>query len=170
MFSSGGGGNSNPGDLIGMYKNYKDKKKVVDTSLRHIVFNQPLPQDMIDPKTGLPKTQYPRNKIRSTKYTPLSFIPKNLIFQFSNIANIYFLIVIILGAWSIFGVQNPGMQAVPLIVVVALTAIKDAFEDNRRAASDLEMNTSRIHVIMGPHNPNVVVDNVGLWRRFKKAF
>ncbi|GMF07799.1 unnamed protein product [Ambrosiozyma monospora] len=90
-------------------------------------------------------------------------------FQFSNIANIYFLFVIILGAWSIFGVQNPGMQAVPLIVVVALTAIKDAFEDNRRAASDLEMNASRIHVIVGPHNPNVIVDNVSLWRRFKKA-
>lgn len=45
---------------------------------------------------GHPIQQYKRNKIRTAKYTPISFIPKNLWFQFHNIANIYFLAVIIL--------------------------------------------------------------------------
>ncbi|ODV86406.1 hypothetical protein CANARDRAFT_196601 [[Candida] arabinofermentans NRRL YB-2248] len=136
---------------------------------RRIFVNLDLPQDMIDPKSGLPSTNYPRNKIRTTKYTPVTFLPKNIFFQFTNIANSYFLLIIILGAFQIFGVQSPGMQAVPLIVIVVLTAIKDGFEDYRRAVSDLELNNSRIHILTGLDNPNVIKDHVGPWRRFKKA-
>lgn len=62
---------------------------------RRIFFNQPLPNDARD-EEGHPTTQFVRNKIRTAKYTPLSFIPKNLWFQFHNIANIYFLFIIIL--------------------------------------------------------------------------
>ena len=66
---------------------------------RKIYFNIPLPADARD-EEGHPTTQFPRNKIRTAKYTPLSFIPKNLWFQFQNIANIYFLLIIILGVRS----------------------------------------------------------------------
>lgn len=63
---------------------------------RTIYFNTPLPESQRD-EEGRPLHQYARNKIRTAKYTPISFIPKNLYFQFHNIANIYFLLVIILG-------------------------------------------------------------------------
>ena len=62
---------------------------------RRIWFNIPLPNDAKD-EEGHPLAQYARNKIRTAKYTPLSFIPKNLWIQFHNIANIYFLFVIVL--------------------------------------------------------------------------
>lgn len=62
---------------------------------RRIFFNIPLPDDAKD-EDGRPLAKYARNKIRTAKYTPLSFIPKNLWFQFHNIANIYFLFVIVL--------------------------------------------------------------------------
>ena len=62
---------------------------------RRIFFNIPLSDDAKDAE-GHPLAKYARNKIRTAKYTPLSFIPKNLWFQFHNIANIYFLFVIIL--------------------------------------------------------------------------
>ena len=62
---------------------------------RRIFFNIPLPSDAKD-EEGHPTAQYARNKIRTAKYTPLSFVPKNLWFQFHNIANIYFLFVIVL--------------------------------------------------------------------------
>jgi phospholipid-translocating ATPase len=63
---------------------------------RRVFFNIPLPDDARD-EDGKPLTQFARNKIRTAKYTPLSFFPKNLWFQFHNIANIYFLFIIILG-------------------------------------------------------------------------
>lgn len=62
---------------------------------RQLYFNTPLPKNMLD-EDGNPIQQFTRNKIRTAKYTPLSFIPKNLWFQFQNIANIFFLFVVIL--------------------------------------------------------------------------
>lgn len=62
---------------------------------RNLFFNLPLPPDYLD-EEGAPKQTFPRNKIRTAKYTPLSFVPKNLFVQFHNIANIFFLFVVIL--------------------------------------------------------------------------
>lgn len=64
-------------------------------SNRTIYFNIPIPESERDEEGHL-KTTYPRNKIRTAKYTALTFIPKNVWLQFHNIANIYFLFVIIL--------------------------------------------------------------------------
>ncbi|CDF88502.1 BN860_11738g1_1 [Zygosaccharomyces bailii CLIB 213] len=136
--------------------------------LRTVYFNMPLPQNMLD-EEGKPNVVYPRNKIRTTKYTPLTFFPKNIMLQFQNFANVYFLVLIILGAFSIFGVTNPGLNAVPLIVIVIITAIKDAFEDSRRTVLDLEVNNTRTYILKGIENPNVSNDSVSPWRRFKKA-
>lgn len=62
---------------------------------RTVYFNIPLPPDAVD-EQGHPLKHYRRNKIRTAKYTPISFIPKNLWYQFHNIAYIYFLFLIIL--------------------------------------------------------------------------
>lgn len=62
---------------------------------RTIFFNIPLPPDAVD-ESGRPLKRYRRNKIRTAKYTPLSFVPKNVWYQFHNIANMYFLFLIIL--------------------------------------------------------------------------
>lgn len=62
---------------------------------RRIFFNIPLPEDAKD-EQGHPITDFGRNKIRTARYTPLSFIPKDLWYQFHNIANVYFAFLIIL--------------------------------------------------------------------------
>jgi phospholipid-translocating ATPase len=72
-----------------------------DDGGRRIFFNVPLSDDARD-EDGIPLAQFPRNKIRTAKYTPISFIPKNLWFQFHTVANIYFLFIIILGvSWRL---------------------------------------------------------------------
>ena len=63
---------------------------------RTLFFNTPLPPEFLD-EEGAPLFDYPRNKIRTAKFTPLSFIPKELWFQFHNIANIFFLFLVVLG-------------------------------------------------------------------------
>ena len=90
-----------------------------------------------------------------------------MLLQFTNVANSYFLLIVILGHFKSL-VFSPGLAAVPLIVIVCITAIKDAVEDYSRAASDAELNNSPIHLLTGVHNPNVLVDQVGPWRRFKR--
>ena len=66
-----------------------------DLTGRRIFFNTPLPDDARD-EDGHPLMRYARNKIRTAKYTPLTFLPKNLWFQFHNVANVYFLFIVIL--------------------------------------------------------------------------
>ncbi|KAF1991630.1 phospholipid-translocating P-type ATPase [Aulographum hederae CBS 113979] len=139
-----------------------------DKPQRRIFFNQPLPADARD-EDGHPLDHYARNKIRTSKYTPLDFVPKNLWFQFHNIANIYFLFIIILGIFSIFGASNPGLNAVPLIVIVTVTAIKDAVEDWGRTVLDNTLNNRQVSRLVDYENVNTAEDTVSVWRRFKKA-
>ncbi|KAH6630255.1 hypothetical protein B0J18DRAFT_94973 [Chaetomium sp. MPI-SDFR-AT-0129] len=135
---------------------------------RQLFFGLPLPRELQD-EEGHPLQYYTRNKIRTAKYTPLSFIPKNLFFQFQNIANIFFLFVVILVIFPIFGGVNPGLNAVPLIFIIVVTAIKDAIEDYRRTILDNELNNAPVHRLLGRENVNVEEDNVSSWRKFKKA-
>ncbi|GLA13951.1 hypothetical protein AnigIFM62618_011369 [Aspergillus niger] len=137
-------------------------------SSRKVYFNLPIPDSERDEEGNL-KTVYPRNKIRTSIYTPLTFIPKNLWLQFHNIANLYFLFVIILQCFSIFGDADPGLSAVPLIIIVVVTSIKDAIEDWRRTVSDNELNNSPVYRLTDWHNVNATLDNVSAWRKFKKA-
>ncbi|KAK6892469.1 Phospholipid-transporting ATPase DNF1 [Candida tropicalis] len=142
--------------------------QTISTVPRTIVFNGPVDEP----------GEYCRNKIRTTKYSPLSFLPKNIYNQFRhNIANVYFLILIILGAFEIFGVPSPVLAAVPLIVIVIITAIKDGVEDSRRTVTDMEVNNQYTHILEQVgfdtdyvyHNNNVNEEEISMWRRFKKA-
>ena len=72
-----------------------DASDAGDDKARTIFFNLDLPDDAKG-DDGRPRAAFERNKIRTAKYTPLSFVPKNLYFQFLNIANVYFLFIIIL--------------------------------------------------------------------------
>ena len=62
---------------------------------RTIYVNVPIDPEDLD-EDGSIKHNYPRNKVRTARYTPLSFVPKNLWYQFHNVANLYFLLLVIL--------------------------------------------------------------------------
>lgn len=70
---------------------------------------------------------------------------------------------------SIFGASNAGLDAVPLIVILFLTAVKDAIEDWRRTVLDNELNNSPVHRLVDWENVNSSDDSISLWRRIKKA-
>ncbi|KAJ3571132.1 hypothetical protein NPX13_g5488 [Xylaria arbuscula] len=139
-----------------------------DGESRTLFFNLPLPESFKD-EEGNPSQTYTRNKIRTAKYTPLTFVPKNIWFQFHQIANIFFLFNVILIFFPIFGGVNPGVNAIPLIFIITVTAIKDAIEDYRRTVLDNELNNAAVHRLVGWENVNVADDNVSTWRRIKKA-
>ncbi|ORY67355.1 P-type ATPase-like protein [Pseudomassariella vexata] len=139
-----------------------------ESESRLLFFNKELPAQWKD-EEGRPTQRFPRNKIRTAKYTPLSFIPKNLWLQFQNVANIFFLFLVILVIFPIFGGTNPGLNAVPLIFIITVTAVKDAVEDYRRTILDNDLNNAGVHRLVGWENVNVEADNVSTWRKIKKA-
>jgi len=86
------------------------------------------------------------NSIRTTKYTILTFFPKNLFEQFHRFANWYFLFIIILNFIPQIQAFGKEVSMVPLLFVLSVTAIKDAFEDLRRFRSDREVNNREVQV------------------------
>ena len=81
------------------------------------------------------------NRVQTTKYTCASFFPKNLFEQFSKMANAYFLFMTVLqlvpGLQDFYGAATTLM---PLLFVVGVSMIKDAFEDNKRRKQDTTEN------------------------------
>ena len=84
------------------------------------------------------------NSVRTSKYTLLTFIPLNLFTQFSKAPNIYFLVIMYMQTISLISISGgkPAMAA-PLVLVVLVSMVKDAFEDYKRAKQDKEENTTK---------------------------
>lgn len=101
------------------------------------------------PKHDHPNGKYVGNKIRTTKYTLLTFLPKNLLEQFHRVANLYFIFIQILNWIPKLNVFGKEIAMLPLMFVLGVTAIKDLFEDRRRFASDKRINNSTCRVYHG---------------------
>ena len=71
------------------------------------------------------------NKVRTTKYTILTWAPVSLLLQFRRAANIYFLIISILTAMP-FSPKNPGSMIGTFAAVLFFTMLKEAYEDFAR--------------------------------------
>jgi hypothetical protein len=69
------------------------------------------------------------NYIKTSKYSVLTFLPLNLFEQFQRLANFYFLCLLVLQVIPAISSLTPITTAVPLIGVLALTAVKDAYDD-----------------------------------------
>lgn len=83
---------------------------------------------------------YSKNKVRTTKYTFLSFIPKNLFEQLHRFANVYFVFLSALNFVPIVNAFQPEISIIPIVFVMSITAIKDLWEDQRRRKSDQQVN------------------------------
>ena len=94
------------------------------------------------------KKVYPNNRVVTTQYTCLNFLPKNLMVQFSKMANIYFLIIMILQFFPALYTSATDwvFTLLPLMLVVGVSMIKDIFEDNKRRKKDKEENYSKFLV------------------------
>eukprot|EP00002_Diphylleia_rotans_P034571 TRINITY_DN743_c0_g1_i4.p1 TRINITY_DN743_c0_g1~~TRINITY_DN743_c0_g1_i4.p1 ORF type:complete len:1152 (-),score=276.77 TRINITY_DN743_c0_g1_i4:216-3671(-) len=90
---------------------------------------------------------FPRNKIRTAKYVALTFLPVTLFEQLHRVANLYFLVISILQ--QLPGVSPTGRYTTigPLILVMTVTAVKEAYEDYKRHQSDHNVNNNQADIM-----------------------
>lgn len=128
---------------------------------RSVFINEPLPTEYFG-KKGKVYSQhvYSTNQNVTSKYTVITFLPRNLFEQFRRIANIFFLAIAILQFFPKFSTISPGLVILPLLAVLAITAAKDGYEDIKRHQADRNVNHSIVHVLKGPDfvNPNVMAN------------
>jgi hypothetical protein len=72
----------------------------------------------------------PDNTVITSKYSKLTFIPLNLLEQFRKASNFYFVVIMCMQMIDVISISNghPAMLP-PLLVVISVSMIKDAFED-----------------------------------------
>ncbi|XP_024183976.1 phospholipid-transporting ATPase 1 isoform X2 [Rosa chinensis] len=80
--------------------------------------------------------EFSGNSIRTTKYSVITFLPRNLFEQFHRVAYLYFLVIAVLNQLPQLAVFGRGVSILPLAFVLLVTAVKDAYEDYRRHRSD----------------------------------
>lgn len=105
-------------------------------------------------KTHFHKLRSITNRIQTTKYTKLTFVPKSLGEQFRKQANFYFLVMISLmfigthtNLW--IGTIAAWSTAAMLGGMVAISMIVSWFDDKARGRSDRRINERRTEVVAG---------------------
>ncbi|KAL2093381.1 hypothetical protein ACEWY4_010693 [Coilia grayii] len=94
------------------------------------------------------KFSYADNRIKTSKYNIFTFLPVNLFEQFQRVANAYFLALLILQLIPEISSLSWFTTIVPLVMVLAITAVKDATDDYFRHKSDEQVNTRQSQVLI----------------------
>ncbi|KAL6998526.1 hypothetical protein U1Q18_008655 [Sarracenia purpurea var. burkii] len=100
-----------------------------------------------DPKKTNDKYEFTGNEIRTSKYTLINFLPKNLFIQFHRVAYLYFLAIAALNQLPPLAVFGRTVSLFPLLFVLCVTAVKDGYEDWRRHRSDRNENNREALVL-----------------------
>ncbi|XP_060944669.1 phospholipid-transporting ATPase ID [Limanda limanda] len=91
---------------------------------------------------------YTNNAITTSKYNIFTFLPLNLFEQFGRLANTYFLFLLLLQLIPQISSLSWFTTAVPLMLVLSITAVKDASDDINRHKSDKQVNNRRVDVLI----------------------
>ncbi|XP_048360248.1 phospholipid-transporting ATPase ID-like isoform X1 [Sphaerodactylus townsendi] len=92
--------------------------------------------------------EYAKNSIKTAKYNVFTFLPLNLFEQFQRIANAYFLFLLILQLIPQISSLSWFTTVVPLVLVLAVSAAKDAIDDFNRHKSDKQVNNRPVQVLL----------------------
>ncbi|XP_041666161.1 probable phospholipid-transporting ATPase IM [Cheilinus undulatus] len=103
---------------------------------------------------------YANNAIKTSKYNIVTFLPLNLFEQFRRLANAYFLFLMILQLIPQVSSLSWFTTAVPLVLVLSITAVKDANDDISRHKSDNQVNNRTVSVLIDGELKNEKWKNV----------
>ena len=89
---------------------------------------------------------FKNNKIDTTKYNIITFLPKGLLYQFMRLANVYFLFTAILQCIPVISPLGSATALFPIIFVLSVSLIREAYEDCKRANLDKIQNSIKCKV------------------------
>ncbi len=79
---------------------------------------------------------FPSNYVRTTKYRCITFPFLGLLNQFKRIANIYFLVIMILQSIPDISPLNPISAIAPFVFVISVSMTREGCEDCKRYRAD----------------------------------
>ena len=98
-------------------------------------------------KLGHRHKEFPKNFLRSSRYTVYDFIPRNLYSQFQQVSNIYFGLNAVIALIPDVSPITPVTAILPVVFILVVGAIKDAYEDYKRHVDDRENNSAPVNIL-----------------------
>jgi hypothetical protein len=80
-------------------------------------------------KSTDPQDGFASNKLKTSRYTPWNFLPKNLFEQFRRLSNVYFTLIVIISFIPQISPISPWTGLGGLIFVLVATAINEGYLD-----------------------------------------
>ncbi|CAK3898983.1 phospholipid-transporting ATPase DNF3 [Lecanosticta acicola] len=102
------------------------------------------PELLVDERKG---HAYISNTIRSSRYTPWDFLPKQFLFQATRLHNFYFICIGVPQAIPGFSTTGNYTTILPLTFFILLTIVKEAYDDYRRHRMDEVENNQFARVL-----------------------
>jgi phospholipid-translocating ATPase len=135
---------------------------------RHIDLDASRQAPVIDERTG---REHIGNTIRSSRYTLWDFVPRQLFFQFSKLANMYFMLISILQLIPGLSPTGSFSTIIPLLVFVAISIAKEGWDDVRRYKLD-QVENNKETLVLRPYRPGTVlqVQPTGIRGKLKDLF
>lgn len=93
--------------------------------------------------------KYKSNKIKTSRYNIINFIPKSIFFQFMRIYNIYFLATVVLQGIPAVSTVPVYLAAIPFIFVIGISILRELIEDIKRKVQDRKINNNTTLVLKG---------------------
>ncbi|KAJ2555135.1 hypothetical protein EV175_002349, partial [Coemansia sp. RSA 1933] len=90
---------------------------------------------------------YPKNVISTARYNVVTFMPAQLVAQFSKVANLYFLFIAALQQVPGWSTTGQWSTILPLCVFVSLSIAHEGFDDLRRHRMDHAENSQHTRVL-----------------------
>lgn len=87
------------------------------------------------------------NSIHTAKYNVITFFPKFFFEQFRKYANVFFLIIVLLQQIDNVSPTGRYTTAVPFILILTVSALKELFEDVKRHRADRKVNRTLARVL-----------------------
>lgn len=90
---------------------------------------------------------YISNLIKTSKYNAFDFLPRQLLYQFSRLANAYMLVISILQAIPGFSTTGKFTTLIPLLIFLGLVIAKEGYYDWKRHLQDAIENRRQAVVL-----------------------
>eukprot|EP01060_Flectonema_neradi_P005711 TRINITY_DN13826_c1_g1_i1.p1 TRINITY_DN13826_c1_g1~~TRINITY_DN13826_c1_g1_i1.p1 ORF type:complete len:1287 (+),score=199.44 TRINITY_DN13826_c1_g1_i1:181-4041(+) len=102
----------------------------------------------VNDRAGNAQYGYPQNFLKTSHYTFINFIPLNLLLQFQQFSNVYFLLVMVISLVPNVSPITPLSAVVPLVLILGVAMIKDGYEDFKRHIADRKDNSGLVTTLV----------------------